>query len=171
MQYSRCLLHVQLVMFRIYPMEATPSKQTEMAWVLLIRAQQILMGQVEAILKEAGLPPLSWYDVLLELSRDLDSDLRQYEIGERVLLNKHNLSRLIDRLERDGLVKRQACDTDGRGNIVKITKKGIQLKQEMWPVYAKAIQELVAEPLTATQVRSLAEIMNALLEKHSVTAP
>ena len=152
-------------------MEATPSKQTEMAWVLLIRAQQIFLGRVEAALKEADLPPLSWYDVLLELSRDPDSELRQYEIGERVLLNKHNLSRLIDRLERDGLVKRQACNTDGRGSIVKITKKGIQLKQEMWPVYAKAIQELIAEPLTATQVRSLAEIMNALLEKHSVIAP
>jgi len=149
-------------------MKTTPSKQTESAWVLLIRVQQVLLGKVETALKEGGLPPLSWYDVLLELSRDPDSGLRQYEIGERVLLNKHNLSRLIDRLESDGLVKRQACDVDGRGNIVKITGKGAQLKQEMWPVYAKAIQELIAEPLTATQVRSLAEIMSTLLEKHAV---
>ena len=119
------------------------------------------------MLKAAGLPPLSWYDVLLEISRDQDSGLRQYEIGERVLLNKHNLSRLIDRLEADGFVKRQACDTDGRGNIIKITKKGMQLKQVMWPIYAKAIQELIAEPLTATQVRSLAEILGILLEKNS----
>jgi len=147
-------------------MKTAPSKQTESAWVLLIRVQQILLGKVENALKEVGLPPLSWYDVLLELSRDPDSGLRQYEIGERVLLNKHNLSRLIDRLESDGLVKRQACDVDGRGNIVKITGKGAQLKQEMWPVYAKTIQELIAEPLTATQVRSLAEIMNTLFEKH-----
>lgn len=152
-------------------METAPSKQTEIAWVLLIRAQQVLLGQVEIALKEAGLPPLSWYDVLLELSRDPGSDLRQYEIGERILLSKHNLSRLIDRLERDGLVNRQACDTDGRGNIVKITKKGSQLKQKMWPVYAKTIQELIAEPLTPIQVRHLAEIMNALLEKHPVASP
>jgi DNA-binding MarR family transcriptional regulator len=149
-------------------MKTAPSQQTETAWILLIRAQQVLLGQVEAALKAAGMPPLSWYDVLLELSRNPDTGLRQYEIGERVLLNKHNLSRLIDRLESDGLVKRQACDVDGRGNIVKITRKGAQLKQEMWPVYAQAIQELIAEPLTATQVRSLAEIMNVLLEKHTV---
>lgn len=149
-------------------MKTVPSKQTESAWVLLIRGQQVLLGKVETALKEAGLPPLSWYDVLLELSRDPGSGLRQYEIGERILLNKHNLSRLIDRLESDGLVKRQACDVDGRGNIVKITEKGAQLKQEMWPVYAKTIQELIAEPLTATQVRSLAVIMNTLLEKHVV---
>lgn len=148
-------------------METVLSKQVETAWVLLIRTQQVLLGKVEAALKEAGLPPLSWYDVLLEVSRDAESGLRQYEIAERVLLNKHNLSRLIDRLESDGLVKRQACDIDGRGNIVKITKKGIQLKQQMWPVYAKAIQELIAEPLTAPQVRSLAEIMSTLLEQHA----
>ena len=148
-------------------MEPTPSKQTETAWVLLIRAQQVLLEQVETALKAANLPPLSWYDVLLELSRDPKSDLRQYEIGERVLLNKHNLSRLIDRLESDGLVKRHACDSDGRGNIVKITKKGMQLKQTMWPIYAEAIQALVAEPLTATQLRLLTEIMSKLLEKHT----
>jgi len=149
-------------------MKTAPSKQTESAWVLLIRAQQVLLGKVETALKEAGLPPLSWYDVLLELNRDAGCGLRQYEIGERVLLNKYNLSRLIDRLESNGLVRRQTCDADGRGNIVKITEKGAQLKQEMWPVYAKAIQELIAEPLSATQVRSLAETMGTLLAKHVV---
>jgi len=148
-------------------METVPSKQTEAAWVLLMRTQQVLLGRAETALKESGLPPLSWYDVLLELSRDPEAGLRQYEIGERVLLNKHNLSRLIDRLESDGLVKREACDLDGRGNVVKISKKGLQLKQKMWPVYAQAIQELIGEPLTATQVRSLASILNALLEQHT----
>lgn len=151
-------------------MKTVPSQQTETAWILLIRAQQVLLGYVEAALKDAGMPPLSWYDVLLELSRNPRAGLRQYEIGERVLLNKHNLSRLIDRLEGDGLVKRQVCDIDGRGNIVKITGKGAQLRQEMWPVYAKTIQELIADPLTATEVRSLTDIMSALLEKHIIRA-
>ena len=152
-------------------MDTIPSKQTETAWVLLIRAQQVLLDKIEAALKEAGLPSLSWYDVLLELSRDPGAGLRQYEIGGRVLLNKHNLSRLIDRLEADGFVKRQACYTDGRGNIIKITKKGMQLKQAIWPIYAKAIQELIAEPLTAIQVRSLADILGTLLEKSSGIVP
>ncbi len=150
-------------------MEKVLSKQAETAWVLLLRSQQVLMSQVEAMLKEAGLPPLSWYDVLLELAREPDSGLRQFEIGERVLLNKHNLSRLIDRLEKRGLVKRQACDTDGRGSIVHITKQGIQMKSEMWPVYESAIQKLIAELLTPTQIHSLTEIMNTLLKGHTKT--
>ncbi|TPW10579.1 MAG: marR family transcriptional regulator [Halothiobacillaceae bacterium] len=125
-----------------------------------------MLGAIEAALKEAALPPLSWYDVLLELSRDPNAGLRQYAIGERLLLNKHNLSRLIDRLEHEGLVRRQVCDSDGRGNVVKITHKGLQLKETMWPVYAKKIQALIAEPLTPAQVRALAEIMGRLLEPH-----
>ena len=151
-------------------MELTPSKQTEKAWISLIRVQQVLLTKVERSLKAANLPPLSWYDVLLELSRDSDAGLRQYEIGDRVLLNKHNLSRLIDRLEQEGLLKRQICETDGRGNVIKITKKGMQLKSEMWRVYAKAIQELMGEPLTVSQTRSLVEIMG-ILGNHADTTP
>lgn len=145
-------------------MTKTPSQQTETAWVLLIRTQQILLEQVEVALKSSGLPPLSWYDVLLELSRDPEEGLRQYEIGERVLLNKHNVSRLMDRMERDGLVKRVPCDLDGRGNVVKVSAKGLRIKGEMWPVYAAKIQELIAEPLTNAQIRSLTEIMTKLLK-------
>lgn len=146
-------------------MKNIPSKQVEAAWVLLIRAQQVLLNRAENALKEAGFPPLSWYDILLELSRNPDAGLRQYEIGELVLLNKHNLSRLIDRLEGEGLVKRQGCEGDGRGNIVKLTTKGGKLKQQMWPVYAQSICELIDEPLTDIQVQGFTEILQVLIER------
>lgn len=141
-----------------------PSEKAEDAWIALLRGQQLLLARVEAALKSAGLPSLAWYDVLLELSRTPDAPLRQFEIGERVLLNKHNLSRLIDRLEAEKLVQRLACDEDGRGNSVVITKKGLQLKQAMWKVYAQAIHDLVDSPLSATQLRALTQIMNTLAE-------
>ena len=143
------------------------AKKAETAWVLLLRSQQMLVNAVETKLKNAGLPPLSWYDVLLELDREPGVALRQYEIGERVLLNKHNLSRLIDRLESQALVKRGSCDTDGRGNVIKITEKGIKTRKEMWPVYEQAIQELVAAPLTTKQIDDLTHIISALLHQKS----
>lgn len=149
-----------------YPIMKTPSEQVESAWVLLVRAQQVLLNHVEAQLKACGLPPLSWYDVLLELSRDSHAGLRQYEIAERILLTKHNMSRLIDRLEGAGYVERRVCDEDGRGNVVHITKKGVKLKQDMWPVYARAIQTLIGDALSASQIQSLTESMRALLAHH-----
>lgn len=59
---------------------------TVTAWARLIRAQQAMLERVEADLKTAGLPPLAWYDVLLELNRTDGGQLRQFEIGDKVLV-------------------------------------------------------------------------------------
>ena len=129
------------------------------AWARLLRAQRILLERVETALKEAGLPPLSWYDVLLELSRNDHDGLRQYEIAERILLSKHNLTRLLDRLEARGLVVRGACPEDARGNIVSITAKGRSLQKRMWPVYADAVKTHFSGRLTAKDLDSLSRIL------------
>lgn len=97
---------------------------TVQAWARLMRAQQLLLERVEADLKAAGLPPLRWYDVLLELHRAGPQGLRQFEIGTAVLLTKYNVSRLIDRLEGEKLLVRQVCEAGGRGAEVRITPKG-----------------------------------------------
>ena len=122
-------------------MSKEPTKETIQAWIQLHRTHRLLLEIVENSLKSKGLPLLDWYDVLLELHREKSAGLRQYEIGEKVLLNKHNLSRLIDRLEKNRLVGRHACAEDGRGNLIKITEKGEKIIKQIWPVYGQSIQE------------------------------
>jgi DNA-binding MarR family transcriptional regulator len=135
------------------------------AWVGLVRAQQALLERVETDLKTAGLPPLAWYDVLLELNRVPDGRLRQYEIGDKVLLNKYNCSRLLDRLEEEGMVQRQSCKEDRRGAHVAITRDGKTLLKKMWPVYESAISEYFGRHLSTPEVGQLAELMQRLLPK------
>lgn len=122
-----------------------------------------MLERVEGALKEAGLPPLAWYDVLLELSRDGGDGLRQYEIGERILLSKHNLTRLLDRLEARSLVVRRECPEDARGNIVFITDEGLSLRKRMWPVYSEAIKEHFTGKLAAAEINRLSAILHKLL--------
>jgi len=105
-------------------MENKITEEALEAWVLLHRTQRLLLENVEKTLKNEGLSPLAWYDVLLELQREKKTGLRQYEIGNKILLNKYNLSRLIDRLEKNHLVERHLCMEDGRGNRIKITSAG-----------------------------------------------
>jgi DNA-binding MarR family transcriptional regulator len=69
--------------------------------------------------------------VLWELYRAEGRQLRQFEIGERVLLAKYNLSRLLDRLEAEGLVVRQPCEEDRRGANVVLTEAGKALLRQM----------------------------------------
>lgn len=140
-----------------------PGKTVIKAWARLMRAQQAVLARVESDLKAAGLPPLGWYDVLLELSRAEGGRLRQFEVGSRVLLSKFNVSRLLDRLEQEGLVRRQACAEDRRGAHVAITRAGRELQKKMWPVYERAIARHFARHYTEQQAGQLAELLRPLI--------
>lgn len=137
---------------------------TVAAWARLIRAEQMLLGAVEADLKAASLPPLVWYDVLLELSRAADGRLRHRDLAGEMLLAKHNLTRLIDRMAEAGLVERQAVDEDGRGAFLAITAKGRETQRAMWPVYRRAIEQHFARHLGEAEIETLGAILGKLLK-------
>lgn len=145
-------------------MDQIPDETTIRAWVLLHRSHRKMQESVENSLKANDLPPLDWYDVLLELHRSGEAGLRQFEIGDKVLLNKHNLSRLIDRLEKKQLVNRHACTEDGRGNQIRITRSGKQLLKAVWPVYGESIQSLLGDRLPKEDLQGLIRILDRLLE-------
>jgi DNA-binding MarR family transcriptional regulator len=143
-------------------MEATPNKLTVQCWARLVRAQQLLLERVEADLKAAGLPQLRWYDVLLELHQARPTGLRQFEIGTAVLLTKYNVSRLLDRLEEEGLVIRQACEADGRGAQVRITPQGRGLLKRMWTVYGASIDGHFAHHFTQSELQRLSSLLERI---------
>jgi len=146
-----------------------PTKETIQAWIQLHRTHRLLLERVENSLKSHGLPPLDWYDILLELHREKSAGLRQYEIGEKILLNKHNLSRLIDRLEKNQLVARYVCEEDGRGNRIKITTKGEKMLKQVWPVYGQSIQEGFGDKLNCSDFLELSSILSEVLDHNEST--
>lgn len=143
-----------------------PSPSVTSAWVRLMRAQQLVLAAIDGDLKAAGLPPLGWYDVLLELSRAEYGRLRPYEIEERTLLAQHNLSRLLDRMETAGLIQREVFAEDGRGRWVLITEGGRAMQARMWSVYAPAIQRHLGDKLDNAQADQLAGLL-AVLSRNS----
>lgn len=132
------------------------------AWTRLIRARDIVVAAVESDLKAAGLPPLAWYDVLLELARAPDGRLRPFEIEKKTLLAQYNLSRLLDRLEKEGVVGREPYEEDARGQWVVITDKGRALQSRTWKVYARSIQKHVGEKLDDKAAATLADLLGRL---------
>ena len=132
-------------------MQQKPSDNAVGAWVQLVRSGQTILARVEADLKDQGFPPLEWYDVLFELDKSPDGRLPQAQVQSNVLLAQYNLCRLIDRLEREELVKRQPSPDDGRSNHLVITEKGRTLRREMWPAYAVAIQAHLGSRLSCEE--------------------
>jgi DNA-binding MarR family transcriptional regulator len=139
-----------------------PSDPVTKAWVRLIRAREIVLAAIERDLKAAGLPPLAWYDVLLELSR-AEGQLRPFEIEKATLLAQYNLSRLLDRLEKEGLISREPCADDARGQWVVITDSGRATQARIWKVYAKAIQKHVGEKLDDKAAEMLGQLLGRLI--------
>src|SRR5262249_13803522 len=120
-------------------MRRTPAIAAVRVWARFIRVEQGLLEKVEADLKAADLPPLVWYDVLLELVRAPEGRLRHRDLHGRTLLAKYNLSRLIDRMSEQGLVVRAPVEDDARGAFIGVTEAGRRLQQRIWPVYRRAI--------------------------------
>ena len=142
-----------------------PSDSVIKAWARLVRAREALVAAVERDLKDAGLPPLAWYDVLLELSRADQGRLRPFEIEKETLLAQYNLSRLLDRLEKEELIRREPCADDARGQWVVITEKGKAMQARAWKVYARSIQSHVGEKLDDKSAAALAALLGKLTGK------
>ena len=141
-------------------MSAKTSRRTEIrAWARLILVSQQLLQAVEADLKRAGLAPLAWYDALLELRRAGGEGLRPQALQQAMLLEQYNLSRLLDRLEKAGLVEREPCAEDRRGQVVRLTEAGADMLARMWPVYRTSIESRFADRLGPGQAQELLALL------------
>lgn len=116
------------------------------AWSHFLGAHALAMRAIDGRLKAAGQPTLATYDVLLELDR-AGGRLRIGELGERIVAAPYHTTRLVDRLEKEKLLKRERAAGDGRGAVVSITDKGAELRRKMWPHYRKAIEDVFAQAL------------------------
>ena len=133
-------------------------------WARLLAAHALLLGAMQQRLKQAELPPLEWYDLLWTLEQAPGQRLRMGELAEKLLLSRFNATRLVDRLEQEGLVSRQQAKADRRGAEAVLSAKGAALRRKMWPVYRKAIDELFNRHLSAGQHETLQKMLERVLE-------
>lgn len=112
----------------------TPSPEAIKAWARLMRVSRQLVESAEDALKQGGLPSLDWYDVLHELAEAGEGGLRPFQLIERTLFAQYNISRLLARLEADRLVEKLPVADDGRGQTIRITAKGLEMRRRMWAV-------------------------------------
>lgn len=138
---------------------ALPKDPTQRAWVAIQRFGPLLLERVEADLKTAGFPALEWYDVLWAIERE--GPLRQRELAAHMLIARYSISRLVDRMEAEGLVERRECSEDARGQMVHATAKGLRLRKAMWAVYGKAMREALS-PFSNREAEQLAALLAKL---------
>ncbi len=134
-----------------------------LTWALLLTAHAVVIERIGTRLAGAGLPPLTWYDVLWGLERAEGSRLRMHELAEKVVLSRSNLTRLVDRLEQSGLVIRERSDEDRRGAFAVLTPEGKALRRKMWPVYEACICDYFESVVSEQESRLLAETLQRMV--------
>ncbi|MEW2914663.1 MarR family winged helix-turn-helix transcriptional regulator [Leisingera sp. JC11] len=128
----------------------TPNKRETAIWILLNRAHRQTHRDMEAKLREAGLPSLRWYDVLWGIEMAGEDGVRAYELTRNLLFEQSNLSRILAQMVARGLVRETVFEQDRRGKLLHLTEAGAALRLQMWEFYGAAIKQAMA-PLAAAE--------------------
>lgn len=129
------------------------------AWKSLLNAHSAAIGGIEAKLSAHEQISLTWYDVLWALRKSEAGRLRFRALQEEVVLSRSALSRVVDTLAKEGLVKKKPCADDQRGLDVELTDKGRKALATSWPIYSEGIGEFFAKNLSAEDCAKLVEIL------------
>jgi DNA-binding MarR family transcriptional regulator len=106
------------------PVEDNLSEGELRAWQGLLRAHGCLAKRLDAELERSHKLPLSSYEVLSTLEPASGGRMRMRDLADQAQLSRSGLTRLVDRLERDGLLERCSCDHDARGAYACLTAAG-----------------------------------------------
>lgn len=129
------------------------------AWHALIRAHSRVVRRLEAELEaEHGLT-LPAYEVLAHLSEAPDWRLRMSDLAKHAVLTPSGLTRLVDKLSREGLVERQRCGADARVVYAVLTPAGMARLVAAYPTHVRGVREHYLDWLTATQQSALSEAL------------
>lgn len=132
------------------------------AFGLLHEAHRAVMTAVSADLAGATDVPTAEFEVLIRLSRSPGQRLRLTELAHQVRLSTSGLSRLVDRVEAAGLVRREACPSDRRGSFAVLTEKGEAALEEALPPHLESLERHVVAPLGPEELATLEGLLRRL---------
>ena len=115
--------------------------ETLAGWRAFLNAHARVTRAIGRDLAAAGLPDLSWYDLLWTLYRAPGRALRVNELAREVVFSPTAMSRFVDRAEKAGYVRRDPDPADRRALQVTLTDGGVDLLRRMWPIYSRGIEE------------------------------
>jgi DNA-binding MarR family transcriptional regulator len=131
-------------------------------WRSFLRAHATALRELEReLVAETGMP-LGWYDVLLQLAEAPGRRLRMAELADRVLLSRSGLTRLIDRLQAEGLVRREPSPDDARGTFTVLTLAGVGRLRAAAPVHLAGIQQHWLGHFSDDELRELGTLLRRL---------
>lgn len=151
------------------PASPTPAPLDEremQAWHALIRAHARVVRRLEADLDGEQQLSLPAYEVLSHLSEAPDRRLRMSDLASYAILTPSGLTRLVDKLAREGLVERARCQTDARVVYAVLTDAGMDRLVQAYPTHLRGVREHLVDRLTPSQLEAIATALGPIADGH-----
>ena len=140
---------------------SSPSAERLRAWRLYFESALALVDVLDVELeRDAGIP-MRWYDVLVHLEEAPDG-LRMNELADRILYSKSGFTRVVDRLEAAGLVRRVRRDDDRRSIFVVLTEQGRTTMEQARGHHRNAIEQHFSRHLAERDIKALTRALEKL---------
>jgi len=135
----------------------------QQAWRAFLTANRLLFERLERELQQCSGMPHAYYEILVRLSEAPDRKMRMSELAQRSLSSRSRLSHAMRRLEEEGWLRREGCDTDRRGAHAILTDAGFAALEAAAPKHVEGVRTHLFDQLTSEQVEQLHSISNAIV--------
>jgi DNA-binding MarR family transcriptional regulator len=132
------------------------------AWRGMLRAHAELVRELDSELAHEHDMPLSSYEVLLYLNDSSEGRMRMSDLADSVLLSRSGLTRLVDRLERQGLLRRERCESDARGLFAEITPEGRKVFAAARKTHLDGVRRVFLSRFSRDELRTLGGLWQKL---------
>jgi DNA-binding MarR family transcriptional regulator len=133
---------------------SSPSPERLRAWRLFFESALAVIDVLEVEMERDAGFPLPWYDVLVQLE-DAPEGRRMNELADRILYSKSGLTRVVDRMEKAGLVRRVRPENDRRSIFVSLTDAGHETMERARRHHRNGIEQHFASHLSDADVKAL----------------
>jgi DNA-binding MarR family transcriptional regulator len=133
------------------------------AWRGMLRVHATLTKALDADLEAAHGLPLSSYEVLLNLADAEGQRMRMSDLAASVILSRSGLTRLVDRLEREGLIVRESCPSDARGSFATLTPSGRRKLDAARATHLAGVRSMFVDHFSAEELEVLGAAWERLL--------
>jgi DNA-binding MarR family transcriptional regulator len=140
-------------------------------WISFLHAQKKVQEHLDRDLMDGFGFDLGDYEVLALLSESTDRRLRMSDLAEQIVMPRSRLTYRVDRLEREGLVEREVCPSDRRGQFAVLTPAGMALLRRAAPVHLASVRQHFLDHFPASRVRGCAAAFESMLTASQPAAP
>lgn len=132
-------------------------------WATFLHAHARVTRALERELQTDAGMALADYDVLVQLAMTDAGRLRMSELADRLLLSRSGVTRLVDRLEKAGLVRRHACESDRRGSWAQLTDAGSARLEDALPRHLRGVDEHFLDRIPTDELDQLRRTLERVL--------